>query len=48
MTTLELITFIVLAVWIGATVIRADRLISDIHKRLEEIEESLRERSILE
>lgn len=41
MTTLEIALFVGLAIWIGAAVARADRLISDIHNRLDDIEERL-------
>lgn len=39
MTTVEIFLFILLAIWIGAVVMKADKLISDIHKRLNEIED---------
>lgn len=41
MIVLEIVLFVGLAIWIGAAVARADRLISDIHGRLDDIEERL-------
>lgn len=42
MTTLEIILFIILATWMGAVVMRADKLIKDIHERLKELENEIR------
>lgn len=41
MTTLEIVLFIGLAIWIGGIVMRSDKLIRDIHRRLDEIEKRL-------
>ena len=41
MTTLEIVLFIGLAVWIGTVVMKSDKLIRDIHRRLDEIEKHL-------
>lgn len=38
MTTLEIILFAVLFIWVSAIVMKADKLITNIHKRLEELE----------
>ena len=43
MTTLEIILFIGLGIWIGAIVMKSDSLIQDIHRRLDEIEKHLKE-----
>lgn len=42
MTTLEIILFIAIFIWLGAVIMRADNLISDIQKRLDEIEKHLK------
>jgi len=41
MTNLEISLFVALAVWIGAVVMRSDNLISDLKKRLEEVEKRI-------
>jgi len=38
---MEIFLFIILFVWLAAVVIKADKLISNIHKRLDEIEKNL-------
>lgn len=39
---MTIILLIGLAIWIGATVMKSDKLISNIHKRLDEIEKRLK------
>ena len=41
MTTIEIVLFVILFLWLGAVVARADKLIKDIHNRLDDIEEKL-------
>lgn len=42
MITLEVILFVGLAIWIAGIVMRSDKLIRDIHRRLDELEERLK------